>query len=197
MLDVVKLGEFAMPVSGVTNCWNSAVAWRPEIGAIHEEQDAPGAGVFDEPVGEGAGGEGFARAGGHLDEGAGMIFGKGFFQGGDCLNLALAHALRGHRRQTLQAGAEGVGLSQPFGQGFGAMKTEHQPRARLGIAFVAEKSFDAGGFVKKRQRAGAVAARKSGRFSPYWPDCSATVRRRVRSFLASRTPSGLRSTSNR
>ena len=34
------------------------------------------------------------------------------------------------------------------------MKGEDQARARVGIAFAAEKGFDAGGFVKERQLAG-------------------------------------------
>ena len=41
-----------------------------EIAAIHEEQDAFRPGVFDEAIDEIDGGEGFARASGHLDEGA-------------------------------------------------------------------------------------------------------------------------------
>lgn len=35
------------------------------------------------------------------------------------------------------------------------MEGEHAARARRGIAFVAEKGFDAGGFVEERERAGS------------------------------------------
>jgi hypothetical protein len=132
-----------------------------------------GAGVFDEAVSEGASDESLARAGRHLDEGAGIVCRQRFFQGGVALNLAVAHPLRWHRRQMLQAGAERVGLSQPFGQGFGPMKTEHLPGTRFGVAFVPKKCFDAGGFVQKRQRAGEL--RNSGRLMPQRPDCSATI----------------------
>jgi hypothetical protein len=66
------------------------------------------------------------------------------------------------RRHQLQAGAERVGLGRPFGERFGAMKTEHLPRPRFGVPFVPEKRFDASGFVKKRQRAGAGGREKIG-----------------------------------
>jgi hypothetical protein len=40
------------------------------------------------------------------------------------------------------------------------MKSEEQARARVGIAFIAEESLDAGGFVKERERAGKPGGEK-------------------------------------
>ena len=40
------------------------------------------------------------------------------------------------------------------------MEGEHAARARRGIAFVAEKGFDAGGFVEERERAGKAGGEK-------------------------------------
>ena len=51
-----------------------------EVAAIHEEEDALGAGVFDEAVDEIDGGVGLARAGGHLDERARATGGEGLLQ---------------------------------------------------------------------------------------------------------------------
>src|SRR2546425_4167769 len=51
-----------------TTLFRSAFSLAPEIGAIHEEQDALGPSVFDEPVCERAGGESFSRTCRHLDE---------------------------------------------------------------------------------------------------------------------------------
>jgi len=55
-----------------------------------------------------------------------------------------------------------IRFSQPLSEGFRAMKTEHHPRPWLGIAFIAEKCFNAGGFVKKRQRPGQPSGQKIG-----------------------------------
>ena len=128
-----------------------------EIRAVHEEEDAAGLGVFDEAIGERAGGERLPRAGGHVDERARAILGERLFQADVCLDLAFPHASRnqrvrdGHR---LQPGAEGVRLGGPLGERLGAMEGEHAAGARCGIAFVAEERFDAGGFVEEREHAG-------------------------------------------
>ncbi len=42
------------------------------------------------------------------------------------------------------------------------MESEDVPRARFGVALVAEESFDAGGFVEKRQRAFDAACKVIG-----------------------------------
>ena len=76
VLDVVELGELAAGV-GRDELVELAHGLLAEIGAVHEEQDALGPGVLDQAVGEAAGGVGLARAGGHLDERAGMVGGEG------------------------------------------------------------------------------------------------------------------------
>ena len=90
-----------------------------EIGAVDEEQDAARAGVLDEPVGEGAGGVGLARAGGHLDQRAGLVLGERLFQAGDGFDLAVAHAERDERvcrRHRLQTYPQRVRFGEPRGQ---------------------------------------------------------------------------------
>ena len=63
----------------------------------------------------------------------------------------------------LQAGAKGIGFSEPGREGFRAVKGEDRTRARVGIALVAEERFDTGGFVKERERAGDSGGKKSGK----------------------------------
>ena len=85
------------PVSGGRNA-----GIRPrlpaEIGAVDEKQHAPGAGVLDEPIDEGAGRVGLAGAGRHLDERARVIGGEGRFEVCDRFDLTFAQALGQQRR---------------------------------------------------------------------------------------------------
>ena len=67
VLDVVELGEEAAGV-GRAVAVEFVTGLLAEIGAVHEEEDAAGLGVFDEAIGERAGSEGLSRAGGHVDE---------------------------------------------------------------------------------------------------------------------------------
>ena len=126
VLDVVEFGEKAVRVRRAV-----AVELVPgllaEIRAVHEEENAAGLGVFDEAIGERAGGEGLPRARGHVDERARAVFGERLFQSDVRLDLALPHASRnqrvrdGHR---LQPGAEGVWLGGPIGECLGTMECE-------------------------------------------------------------------------
>ena len=155
VLDVVEFGEEAAGV-GRAVAVELVAGLLTEIRAVHEKEDAAGLGVFDEAIGEGAGGECFPRTGGHVDERARAVLGEGLLQAGDGLDLALAHAQRGERMSEghlRESGAQGVGLSSPFGERLGTMKGEDAAGAGSGIAFVAEESFDAGGFVEERERA--------------------------------------------
>ena len=164
VLDVVKLGELAAGV-GRDELLELSHGLAAEIGAVHEEKDAPGAGELDEPIGEGAGGEGLARAGGHLDERARAGLGEGFFEIGDGLDLAVAHPGGGERMgegNCARRCAQGVRLSQPFGEGLRAMEGEDAAGARVRIAFVAEKGLDAGRFVEERQLAGTERGKEIG-----------------------------------
>ena len=121
--------------------------------------------MLDEPVGERAGGEGLAGAGGHLDEGARLRFGEGLLEAADGFDaadadvLAVVGMLEGHLGE---ATAEGVGFFEPLRERFGTVKGEDAARARMRIAFVAEVGFDAGGLVEEGKLAGERAAKKVG-----------------------------------
>ncbi len=112
--------------------------------------------VLDEAIGEGAGGEGLAGAGGHLDEGARPRFGEGFFEAADGFDAADADvfAVVGMREGHLgEAVAEGVGFFEPVRERLGTMEGEDAARARMRVALVAEVGLDAGGFVQERKLA--------------------------------------------
>ena len=126
MLDVVDLGELAARV-GRDELVEFALGLSAQIGAVHEEEDALGPGVLDQPVGERTGGVGLARAGGHLDEGPGTRFGERLLQMGDAFNLAGPEVLCGQRMgsgKVCEPGTQGFGLGNPFGQRLGAVKGE-------------------------------------------------------------------------
>ena len=98
-----------------------------EIGAVDEEEDVARAGVFDEAIGEGAGGEGLARAGGHLDEGARLRFGEALLEVCDGFDAADADAVAvvGMRERHLgKAATKSVRLLEPRCEGFGAVEGE-------------------------------------------------------------------------
>jgi hypothetical protein len=78
-----------------------------EVAAIDQEQDAPRPGELDQAVNERDRGEGFARAGGHLDQGARAVFLQGLFQVVDGRDLGGPEAFFLERRHVLQAGEEG------------------------------------------------------------------------------------------
>lgn len=62
-----------------------------EVFGIHQKQDAAGADrLFQQPIAGGDGSEGFAGAGGHLDQGAGLVLLERGFQVGDGVDLAVA-----------------------------------------------------------------------------------------------------------
>lgn len=103
-----------------------------EVVAVHQKQDALGARLADQPVGERAGGEGLAGAGGELDQRLGPVLGQRGFEVGDGVDLAVAQAARVQRRQVAQPGAQGFGLAQPVVQRLGAVEGEQPARAALG-----------------------------------------------------------------
>ena len=155
VLDVVEFREETASV-GRAVAVKFVAGLFAEVCAIHEEEDAARLGVFDQAIGDGAGGESFSRAGRHVDKGARTIFGEGFFEAGDGFDLAVAHPIRGERvreRHRLQPGTQRVRLRGPFDERLGAMEGEDAAGARRGIAFVAEESFRAGGLVEERERA--------------------------------------------
>ena len=93
MLDVVKLRELA-PGVGRDELLKFGGGLPSEIRAIHEKKHATRPGVFDQTIGERAGGESFACAGGHLNQRTRLIFSKRFFEVGDAFNLAVTHSMR-------------------------------------------------------------------------------------------------------
>ena len=125
VLDVVELGELA--AVGGDELLELRHGLASEIGAIDEEEDVARVGMLDEPVGERAGGEGLAGAGGHLDEGARLRFGEGLLKAADRFNaadsdvLAIVGMLEGHLSEPT---SEGVGLFEPLGECFGTMEGE-------------------------------------------------------------------------
>ena len=92
MLDVVNCGELAA-IIGVHELIELAFGLSAEIGAIDKEKDALCSCVFDEAVGKGAGGKGFTRASGHLDESARAGVAERLFEVGDRFDLAVAHSV--------------------------------------------------------------------------------------------------------
>jgi hypothetical protein len=110
-----------------------------QVVAIDQKEDAAGAGLLDEAVGEGAGREGLPGAGGELDERPRLVLGERFFQPLDCLDLTVAQAGDVKRRHFAQAATQGLGLLQPLPQRFRAVKGEETTRTRLGIAQVAKE----------------------------------------------------------
>ena len=75
VLDGVFVGEL-VPVDGADELLELVVGLLAEVVAVDEEEDPAGVGVLDEPVAEVDGGEGLATAGGHLDEGPGLVEGE-------------------------------------------------------------------------------------------------------------------------
>ena len=80
-----------------------------EVAAVDQEQHAPRPGELDQAVDEGNGGEGLARAGGHLDQGARAVFLQRLFEVVDRGDLRGPEAFFLERRHGLQAGEEGGG----------------------------------------------------------------------------------------
>ncbi len=95
MLDVVKLGELAAVVGRdeLLEFFQGLVA---EVAAVDEEEDAARAGELDEAVNEVDGGVSLATAGGHLDEGATLVGGEGFFEVADGFDLRRPQIGGGH-----------------------------------------------------------------------------------------------------
>ncbi len=81
------------------------------------------------------GGEGFARAGGHLYQHPGLVFRKGFVQVFDGNDLSFAKAGFVEGREALHIVADGVRLAQEFLQRIRAKEIVYRPRA---IFFVFE-----------------------------------------------------------
>ena len=160
MLDVVFFGEF-VAVGGADELLEFVEGLLAEVVSIDQEEDAFGAGVFDEPVAEVDGGEGFTAAGGHLDQGAGAIFSEGFFEVENAFNLDAPEVGFVQGGQLLKAGAE-LGVEPGQADEFiGAVEGENRAAAGVFLERVCKVSDFAGGFVGERQ--GQAMVREGGR----------------------------------
>ena len=156
VLDVVQLGELAAIVGGdeLVELLEGLLA---QVVAVHQEEHAFGPGMLNQAVDEVDGGEGFAAAGRHLDQGARPVGGEGGLQMGDGFNLGFPKVLgkQGEAlRHLAQSGAERAGLGRPLREGLGTMEGEDAPRTGLGVAVIAEEGFYPGAFIQEGQGQG-------------------------------------------
>ncbi|OPX97449.1 MAG: hypothetical protein A4E58_01397 [Syntrophorhabdus sp. PtaB.Bin006] len=63
-----------------------------EVLRVHKEEDPIGTGIFEETVDGSDGGKGFARTGGHLNEGLGLVSPEGVFKVVNGRDLTVAKA---------------------------------------------------------------------------------------------------------
>ncbi len=106
----------------------------------------------DQAVDEVAGGEGFAAAHGHVDQGARIVAGERLFQVYDDAVLVVPESLAGRGWHDAQAAAEGgsgrfqIGF-EPGGQSFGTVEAEDGAAAGVGFEEVGEARLDSGGLI--------------------------------------------------
>ena len=143
MLDVVNSSELSS-IIGQHKLIKFAFGLSAQIGAVYKEKDALCPRVFDESIGEGAGGKGLSSASGHLDKRARARVTEGLFKTGDCLDLAVPHARYAERRKRPQPGTKRARLRKILREGLRPMEGEHGTRAGMRIALVAEKGLGAG-----------------------------------------------------
>lgn len=149
-LDIVEFGEFAVVVVGQI-AHELLLGLLAQVPGVHQKEHAPRAGVFQQAVDGGDGGEGLAGARGHLHQGPRLALGEGAFQSFDGLDLHPAQALRGQGRQGLQAGAQRVRLGQPGLQRLWPVEPEDLPGPGPRIANVPEPGDLAVAFVDEGQ----------------------------------------------
>ena len=147
----VELGELAVVVVGREG-EELLLGLLAEIAGIDQEEHAADAGVLEQAIDGRDGGEGFSRAGGHLDERARAGVLERDFKICDGLDLALAEMGRVERWEIVEAGTEGATGGEKFAEGLGAMEGEDLAGAGLGIALIGEAGDDAGGLVEEGQR---------------------------------------------
>lgn len=128
-----------------------------QVGAINQEQDAPGVSVLDQPVAEVGRGEGLARAGRHLNQGPRAVLPQ--------RQLGVAHGLRLHTPEAggiqlghgPESGAEGgrggisLNLPCPLGQRLRPVEGEDPPAACIGVVAVGKAGLRASGLIDEGQ----------------------------------------------
>ena len=126
----------------------------PEVVAVHQEEDALGVGVLDEPVAGRHRHEGLAAAGGHLDESARAAVGKRPLEITDGVVLdgpQLALRQFGHLlEQPTQLSRPKLLLPEQL---LGPMEGEDLPAARVRVEAVGELSNLASGLVREGEGA--------------------------------------------
>ena len=199
----------------VVRCWTlySSVNLRPssgrgvllelaqrlpaQVGAVDQEEDAPRAGVLDQPV------EGVTAVKVLPLPVAIWIRARGRSSASECSRLRIASICAGHRpsvmqrRQRAQAGAQASSALRPRPAASRAGGSEDAAAARLGVEPVGEEGLDAGALVEERQRLAPGRAAASGRPALYFSDCASTPLSVSPACLASTTPTALRSTKSR
>ena len=137
VLDGVFLGELVVVVRAdvLLELVEGLLA---QVVAVHQEQNPLGLAELDEPIAGRAGGEGLARARGHLDHGPRAIVGQRLFQVADRLDLDVPEAVGDQFRHLPQIGPElAIERGQPD-QFFRSMEGEDLSAAGIGIEKVGE-----------------------------------------------------------
>lgn len=101
-MDIIQFREFSVVVNGLV-FQKLLLSLFSQVSGIHEKEDALGLCMFEQTIDKGAGGESLACPGGHLNQGLGPIFLKGFFQIFNGNNLGRAQAFRAQAGEMLQA----------------------------------------------------------------------------------------------
>ena len=96
-----------------------------EIAPVDEEQNAPGAGVFHQPISKVDRGKGLARAGRHLDQGVRLVGGEGLLEVLDRLNLRFPQVVGYERWQLAQPMIEPLLRLSPLQQSVRLMKSKN------------------------------------------------------------------------
>jgi len=172
VLDDVFLAELVVVIGRVVGV-ELLLGLPAQVAPVDQKKHPFGAGKLDQAVDEADGGIGLAAAGGHLNQGAGLIGCERRFQVADRRNLRRPQAVFEQLRHGLQPGQEGrcpeVGtrrhlgagmdsatgqigagsrqVLQQGGQRLGAMKGEHRTGARMRVQPLREMGLDASGFV--------------------------------------------------
>ncbi|MCS1408501.1 MAG: hypothetical protein M2R45_01677 [Verrucomicrobia subdivision 3 bacterium] len=125
-LDVVEFRELAVVVAGHIG-HELLLGLLAQIPGVHQEQDAFGAGVFEQPVDRGDGSVGLARAGCHLNERARAVVLEGRFQVPDSVDLAGSQPCGIQGWQILKPSAKGNRLAEPLLHRLWPMEAEYLP----------------------------------------------------------------------
>ena len=161
-LHVVQLGEFSAVVGrGVSH--ELLVRLPAKVARVHQKQNAFGLAELEQTINRGDGGEGLARAGRHVNEGARLVQRQRGFEPGHGADLATAQVAFGQRGHVvLEAAAQRIGLGQPLCQGFGLEEMKDFAGAWCGVAAIGEADELASAFKQKRQRGLVLAPFERG-----------------------------------